>query len=191
MIIEKCLMPDISNKKDKAVNSFIAHSLGGAYLHLPNKTQKLLPLISRLVDKAKNEYEQARYYALEEEKEGKIPTWKIELTNRGQNIYFCSIVNNLENCINSISRLYKSLDRVEPNNNKEVKSAISKIRNSIEHMDERVSLESREGSISLNIFKDGLILELVNDTLSIKDLADELVSLNVRVINLLQKLSST
>lgn len=188
MIIEKCSMPDISYEKDKALSSFIAHSLGGAYLHLTEEKRRLLPLMARLVDKSKQEYLYAREAALEEEKESKLPFWKIEIRNKGQYIYAATIINHLENCINAISRIYKSLDRLEvnvvPNN------SISVIRNNIEHMDERISKEDRSGSVSLNISNDALQLELVNDYLSINDLAEEIVRLNKLTIKLLEELSS-
>lgn len=179
-------MPDISNIADKAVSCFLASSLIGHYSTKGENVHKYFAVVSRLIDKAKYEYLLAREAALEEEKEGKLSYEQLEKRNEGQYFYTNTITNHLENCINAVARIYKILRRLPSDYSFNTSSKAKKIRDSIEHIDERIA-NSVQGSVSLNIAEDASSVELVNEHLSMSDLADEIRILNKKILEFLQK----
>jgi hypothetical protein len=178
-------MLDISDLEPKAVASFLVSSLVGLIQKKSPEINKFSTISARLIDKAKNEYILAREKIIEEEKEGKLTHEEIENRDKGQYFFTCLIIDHLENCLNAISRIYK-LFRLLPSgyNSPQVKS-IKAVRNTIEHMDARIS-DAVGGSLSLNISEDALSIEIANDILSLDDLATEIRSLHKEILQIIQ-----
>ncbi len=99
----------------------------------------------RLLDKALEEYYEARKVNLAQIEEFKRPSGE-----HGTIIYIFNFTNHIETCINSVARLYKLLDRIksEPSSPilpREIRrlvetqsASIANIRNAIEHMDKLI-----------------------------------------------------
>lgn len=178
MIVEKCDMPDIV-VDGSALSRFMIGALIGAF---SQENGKLFPIIARLVDKARHEYLLARENAQQEEAETKLTFRQIEKRNQGQFLYMAPIVNHLENCINSLARTYKVLKQVDTSYSSEL-MGLNTIRNKIEHMDEKVAA-GKTGSTSLNISSDAKSVEILNDSLSLIDLAKEIEELHKKILKL-------
>lgn len=151
-MFEDCRMPDLSKRIEKVTPSFLASRFAGLNKKFSKKEfDHAISQIVRLSDKALYEYQIAR--------EGVIR--QIESSDE---ITFISVVNHLENCINSLSRVHKffkifndrEFSKTVP---KEIKTLAKKknesiidFRNTIEHMDEKVSEISRDGKSGTMMF---------------------------------------
>lgn len=175
MIVKNCKMPDISDLKPSVIGAFLLTSLVGLDKNKTKDEVSCFSVIARLIDKAKLEYLLAREAAIDEEKEGKLTAAEITKRNKGQYIFTCTIINHLENCLNALSRIYKLHKLLLPQHQfiTGKNQNIIKIRNHIEHIDDRI-IHSVPGSRSLNISEDALSIEIAGETLQINDLADEI-----------------
>lgn len=173
MLVIECKMPDISDLKPSVVSHFLLTSLAGFDKKHTKKTMVCLSVISRLIDKAIYEYSVARETAIEDEKENKLTYAEIMNRNDGQYMYMCPIINHLENCINALSRIFKLLALLPKEYSFAHQKQIVDVRNTIEHMDERIS-SSRQGSLSLNISKDALSVEITGQIIKLEDIADQI-----------------
>lgn len=183
-MIQQNKMPDISNLEPGAVACFLAHSLAGLTQKKSRDVQAFAVLAARLIDKAKNEYGAARDAATAEENEGRLSFEEIMERNNGQYFFTCAIMNHLENCINAVSRIYK-LFKLLPNRYASLsRNTVTKVRNAIEHMDEKVALG---GSTSLNLSSDALAIEITGETLSTKELAGEILALHAEIIKVITR----
>lgn len=157
-------IPEI-NRDGNLVSRLLAMVLVGFDRVLDNESRLYLRLLTRLADKAFNEYVFVKECLLE------------EIKNNDKLIYRIEIVNHLENCVGAISRVSKIIDKlangvslpdktrikkdfniyklISARTKKRIlKKNISNIRNRVEHIDE---------DIYLNKFKDGLFLDLSKD----------------------------
>jgi len=173
MLVRECNMPDISDLKHSVVGYFLLTSLAGFDKHHTKQSIKTLSVISRLIDKAKCEYQTARETAVEEEKENKLTYEEIMKRDSGQYMYTCPIINHLENCINALSRIFKLIKLLPKEYNFTHQKKIIDIRNTIEHMDERIS-SSKQGSLSLNISEDALSVEITGEVIKLEDIAEQI-----------------
>lgn len=186
MLIKKSNMPDISHLKPKATGCFLAGSLVGRDNGKPATEKKPLPVLARLIDKATNEYNLAKEAIEDEETETKMTFEEIIKRDQGQFIYTCTIIDHLENCITTLTRIYKIKEKHfghARNQN------LIDIRDSIEHVDERIRDANNEPPV-LNISEDSLVVEIAgryNGKISIKtkDIADEIVNLYNEIRKLL------
>ncbi len=166
-------MPDISDLKPSVVGHFLLTSLAGFDKKHTKKTMACLSVLSRLIDKAIYEYSIARETVIKDEKENKLTYEEIMNRNDGQYMYVCPIINHLENCINALSRIFKLLKLLPKEYTLAHQRKIDDIRNTIEHMDERIS-SSRQGSLSLNISEDALSVEITGQIIKLEDIADQI-----------------
>lgn len=178
MLVKESNMPDISHLGKKLVSIFLAGSLVGAHSTKAPIEKKLLPVLARLIDKAMHEYNIAKDYIEAEEAENKMSYEEIIKRNTGQYLYTCQIMDHLENCITTIARIYKIKEKHLGHQRNQ---GLVDIRDSIEHVDERIRDVIGEPPV-LNISEDSISLEIAardNGVLSIKtqDIADELAKL--------------
>lgn len=149
-------MPDISDLRTSAVGHFLAGSLIGAFQTLGKRYELSLAITARLIDKARYEYSQAREAAVAEERESAMSYEEILQRGQGQFLYTATITNHLENCINTLARIYAT--------NRDYRSSISptiiEMRNMMEHMDEKLS-ENTHGPISPDITEDASEIKIL------------------------------
>ena len=186
VLIEESNVPDISHLKPKATGCFLAGSLVGRNIGKPATEKKLLPILARLIDKAINEYNLTKEAIQAEKAETKMTFEEIIKRDQGQFIYTCTIIDHLENCITTLTRIYKIKEkhlRHARNQN------LIDIRDSIEHVDERIRDATNEPPV-LNISEDSLTVEIAGRSngkisIKIKDIADEIVNLYNEIRTLL------
>lgn len=179
-------MPDISHLKPKAVGCFLAGSLAGRDSGKTNVDRKILPVLARLIDKAIMEYTYAKELMEAEEAERKMSYNEILKRDQGQFIYTCSIIDHLENCVTTLARIYK-VKRKHLGHTKN--QDVMDIRDSIEHVDERIRDAIDEPSV-LNISEDSLIMEIAarnhgKISIETKDIAEEIIRLYKEIRKLL------
>jgi hypothetical protein len=102
----------------------------------------------RLVDKAVDEYEEARSLILAQIEEGQRSTE--EMARDGRYIYMSKFVDHMENCISTVRRILRFLDILKGNQEgllfsrtirKQIESLttpIVEVRNVVEHMDKKI-----------------------------------------------------
>ena len=102
----------------------------------------------RLIDKAISEYTQARALVIAQIAEGQQDLE--EVPKSVSNIYMFSFIDYMENCISTVRRILRFLERLKGNQDglmfnrsirKHIKSltaSIVNVRNAIEHMDEKI-----------------------------------------------------
>lgn len=179
VIASKCNMPELSGLDYPLINRLIVQLLVGekdfsieARLYRRN--------FIRLIDKAIEEYNNAREVLLEQIKTG------------GQGIYVITFTNQIENCLNAVRRLYLLLDRIKaekksPAIPKETRrmletqsKSIKSIRDAVEHIDSVI----RKGEIApgkpvmlvANKAEDGVIV--ADHEIKFKELALILKNMN-------------
>lgn len=187
MLIKESNMPDISHLKPKAIGCFLAGSLVGRDSNKTTTERKMLPILARLIDKAIIEYNLAKEAIEEEEAETKMTFDQIIKRDQGQFFYTCTIINHLENCITTLARIYKMKEnhlRHDRNQN------LIDIRDSIEHVDERIRDTVDEPPV-LNISEDSLVIEVAARNqgkifIKTKDIAKEIINLYKEIKKLLK-----
>lgn len=128
--------------------------LGGFDDVLDDQGKLYFRLLCRLVDKAANEYANAREYMIK------------EIENKDRLRYRFIIIDHLENCVNAISRAAKALksavkrksnllDYISKETLQEIidDRKIREIRNRIEHIDEDIQKGEFQGGLFLDIDK--------------------------------------
>jgi len=186
MLIKKSDMPNLSKLTPKVVPCFIAGCLAGRDYNKDNIGKKVLPILARLIDKAIDEYNYAKKFVEAEEAENKMPHETIKERNQGQFLYTCPIINHLENCITTLARIYKVKATYFGHTKKQ---DLLNMRNSIEHIDDRIR-DTIEESPVLNISEDSLIIEIAakdNGKIQIKtsSIAEEIINLYHEIKKLL------
>lgn len=178
-------MPDISDLGPIATGCFLASCLAGVDALKSEKDRKYITVLSRLIDKAKNEYIWAREAALAEEKETGLTYEEILTRDSGQYIYTCTIINHLENCINALSRIYKIVRKLNFDIDNKQDKAITDVRNCIEHMDKEIHA-GISGPVCLNISEDALYIYIGQNTkvkeLKIVDIANQIKTLHGQIV---------
>lgn len=175
-MFEECRMPNLSVKIEKVMPAFLTGRLSGlSKKYSKNKFNLAISQIARLIDKTLYEYQLTRNLVIE------------QINNPGT-FNFPAIINHLENCINSLARILKFLkvfndknkefDEIVP---KDIKNLINKIgskikdfRDTIEHMDEKISQDNSDNGnhwVSLFINKDASSIEILEYKLSTSTLA--------------------
>ena len=186
MLVKKTNMPDISYLKPKAVSCFIAGSLVGRDSDKTNIEKKMLPVLARLIDKAIMEYTRAKELMAAEEAESEMSYEEILKRDQGQFIYTCSIIDHLENCVTTLARIYKVKGRYMGHTKNQ---SIIDIRDSVEHVDERIRDAIDELPV-LNISEDSLVIEIAarnqgKVSIKTKDISEEIISLYNEIKKLL------
>jgi len=144
-IPSECKMPDLSDLKPLLGTLLLQEmfiGIGG----LSRKAQFYRKNFIRLVGKALREYQEARRAILNQIAEINRPPE--EMAKEGRILYILAFTDHIETCINTIARLYKLLKRMEkelpefpaqlPEQIKTQIESVISIRNTIEHMDERI-----------------------------------------------------
>lgn len=102
----------------------------------------------RLVDKAVDEYEEARKLVIAQVEEGRRSAE--EMTRDGRYIYMFKFVDHMENCICTVRRILRFFDWLKGNQEglqlerlarrqvEKLDSSLVAVRNTVEHMDERI-----------------------------------------------------
>lgn len=187
MLVIKSNIPCISHLKPKAICCFMAGSLVGRDSNKTIINRKVLSVLARLIDKAITEYNFAKEAIETEEIENKLTYEEIIARNQWQFLYTCVIINHLENCITTLARIYKIANRYLSH---EKKKELIDIRDSIEHIDQRIWNTDNEPP-TLNISEDSLAIEIAyknSGKISIKtdDIAKEIICLYNMIIGLLK-----
>ena len=145
-IPKECKMPDLSGL-DTLINRLLVQVMIGD----PGVSKKAALYrrnFVRLVDKALNEYHEAREAILAQIAEAKRPAKEME--KHGRQIFIFEFTDHIETCINAVARLFKLLERIKSEKQSpawprelrrllETKSeSIENARNAVEHIDERI-----------------------------------------------------
>lgn len=103
-IPKECKMPDLSNlNKDRLVQIYIIASLAAADRDLDKKFITYRKIFVRLVDKAIYEYLLVHEAVIN------------QINTKNGEICIFSTVDHLENCINTVRRLFSMFDRINTN----------------------------------------------------------------------------
>jgi hypothetical protein len=157
----QCKMPDLSDLDTPLWNRLIVRVAVGER-NISLKASLYRRNFIRLIDKALREYGDAR----------KVILAQIEEPSRLG--YVFKFTDHIENCINAVSRLFRLLDRicsekdspVFPRSLKKLvqtkNTLITKTRNSVEHIDERIQGDGYPGKpimLILNEETDGIVVD--------------------------------
>lgn len=149
---------------------------------LPLKTRLYRRNFVRLIDKAVSEYKKAQQETLcAQVEERNRPT---EELRRGRILYIFIFANHLENCLNAIRRLLNHLDKLKSdkggikidrtirNTIKSASTSLINIRDTVEHLDERIQKDKigPKESIMLSITDDQLGAKIAGTTISFAEL---------------------
>jgi len=172
----ECKIPDLSHLTEKkATSSYILTGLIGSDNNLDPKFVLFRKLFVRLADKAIYEYSMAREAVID------------QIKDKDGGIYIVPIINHLENCINSLRRLFHLFDHLKKAKYSPIffdrtlrklldskNEAIQGIRNSIEHIDNLIiNGKISEGqTIALDISEDSSKLVIGSKKISTNDLAN-------------------
>ena len=148
MIPSECGMEDLSDL-ERLLPAMI---LSLVFLHADKDVDRRIRLYRRvyvrLVDKAINEYSEARQLILAQIVEGRRSVE--DMTQDGRQIYMFGFVNHMENCILTVRRLLRFIDVLKGNRKglpipREIRRQIESltrdlvgIRDVVEHMEERI-----------------------------------------------------
>lgn len=129
-------------------------------------------LYIRLIDKAVDEYMEARALILKQIAEGQRNIE--EMTQNGRYIYMFKFVDHMENCISSVRRILRFLiilkgnqdglvfSRTIKNHIGSLTASIIDVRNTIEHMDERIQndviQENQPVMLKITDTQDGIMI---------------------------------
>jgi len=145
-IPSECKMPDLSDLRPLRGRLLVLLMVGGK--GLSQNTSLYIRNFVRLLDKSLEEYGEARETILAQIEEGKRPPG--EMMKQGRILHILAFTDHIETCINAIARLYKLLDGIKsepesPTLPRETRRLvetqtrpIKDIRDTIEHMDERI-----------------------------------------------------
>ena len=176
-------LPDLSHLHG-LVGNYLAASLAGFVDKHGLEFSRRLATVCRLVDKAKKEYQETRNLIGKDEKEREMSYEEIIKRNEGQYLYLISTIDYLENCLSAVSRIYKLLPELGIAHESDQARAIIDIRNSIEHVDERIS-RAVEGPLAPIISEGDLAVTVGGDSIKVKDLAEEIERIHQEVSNIL------
>jgi hypothetical protein len=172
-MIDSNNIPALAELEAKAISIFLAHTIGGSIQKKPEHEIKALALLARLIDKAKFEYLQVRDAIIKQEQENKLSIEEIIRRDQGQFIFTIQIINNLENCINTLGKIQKLMPLIDLEHKSERREIINKMRNSIEHIDHRIT-QNVTGSLSLAIYDESLTAEITDQRIKFVDLAEDI-----------------
>lgn len=155
-------MPELSRDKLKAM--YLAASLVSCGKQLSKEENIYLKVFVRLVDKAFNEYLFSRLLLLKE-----IDDNKFGDKREYRAIFIFGFWDHIENCINAIKRIYLifdkiksvkgnlNIDRIERRLIEKEKTIVNKMRDTVEHLDEKLqSIDTY--AISINSTQDGIFI---------------------------------
>lgn len=174
-ILKECKMPDLSHlTKIKLVSSYIISSLAASDRNLDKKFILYRKIFVRIVDKAIYEYLLVRETVFN------------QINAKSGEIYIFSAIDHLENCINSIRRLFYLFDHIKGNKEnpfiidkilrKSISSYFSQIkdvRDLIEHIDKDIQKGTIKDDqpIALKINENASKVSIGEYELSLLDLA--------------------
>ena len=151
MIPNECKMPDLSKLERLQGALMLRVVFTQADAKIGQKAALFRRVFIRLTDKAIVEYLEARSAIDYQVQESKRPAKEMKET--GRIIYMFSFSDHMENCINSVRRLLRLLERINsdkdaptiPRNKRRFLSSQGKklinLRDTFEHMDERIQLD--------------------------------------------------
>ncbi len=129
-------------------------------------------LFIRLLDKAVDEYNEARQLVVSQIAEGQRSSE--EMIKDGRHIYMFKFVDHMENCISSVRRILRFLDILKGNQDgmtfsrtirnqiKSITASIVDVRNTLEHMDERIQndviQENESVILKISDTQDGIMI---------------------------------
>jgi hypothetical protein len=150
-----CNMPELT--KGKIKSNYLAASIGSNGKKLSKEENIYLKIYIRLVDKAFNEYDFSRDYLIKDFEQG------------NNVIAIFGFWDHIENCINSIRRIYNIFDRIKSINGALIvdrierklietkKNIITDLRDTVEHLDEKIQIIDTY-VISINTKQDGIYI---------------------------------
>ena len=148
MIPKECKMPNLSELERLQGALTLRVVFTQTDVEFGRKTALLRRIFVRLIDKSISEYQEARKALDLQVQESKRSTKEMQET--GRIIYMFSFSDHMENCINSVRRLLRLLERINsekdapiiPRDKKRFLSSQGKrlidLRDAFEHMDERI-----------------------------------------------------
>ena len=171
--MNKYNIPDVSGVP-KVTHCYLAGSLTGTQVGMDKKIELLRKNFVRLIDKAIYEYQFAREAIID------------ELEEKNSIIHTIAIINHLENCINSIHRVFKLYDRIKksphaPKMDKILKKLaevyekpIRDMRHTLEHIDNEIQNDNiKDGqAVALKISKDYKSVEIAGCSMELLDITN-------------------
>jgi len=170
-IPSECKMPDLSGLDSSLKARLMVQALVGD----PGVSQEVglyRREFIRLVDKAEDEYQEARAAILAQIAEANRPAE--EMAKHGRQIFMFQFTDHIETCINAVRRLFRLLERIKSEKESleiptellelvEAKTnSIAHVRNAAQHMDERIEKGKRTSGepimLTLSKNEDGVVV---------------------------------
>lgn len=172
MVPTKIAIDDLSHLEKQLPNLVLKLAFGNADKDIDRKIALHRRQFVRLVDKALDEYHEARNMIVSQVREGERTTE--EMTRTGRGIYMFKFIDHIENCISTVRRILRYLAYLKGNQDglqipriarrqiDSVSSALVAVRDAIEHMDERIQnskiADNEPVMIKLIDSQDGIVL---------------------------------
>jgi hypothetical protein len=182
LIPTSCEMPDLSGSCPPITPSFLLQAAFFGNNGLSDRAALSRRTIVRLTDKTVSEYGQARNAVLSQLQERNRPPE--EMMRTGRVIYMFAFVDHMENCINACRRLlalFKHLANDPTISNRVAVQAalthalsrdVSNFRNTIEHMEERISTgQIEDRPVVLALSDDSAAIEVGKNSIALASLA--------------------
>lgn len=148
MIPTELKMEDLSKLEKLQPNLILNLVFAKGDRNISRRTALKRRLYIRLIDKSVDEYNEARNLIVAQIAEGQRSSE--EMSKDGRHIYMFKFIDHMENCISSVRRILRFLDILKGNQDglifsrtirKHIEwltSSIVDVRNTLEHMDERI-----------------------------------------------------
>jgi hypothetical protein len=149
----ECNMPDLSTLESQAAQgSFLLHQFIGAGVGFPPRMSSYRRNLIRLADKAVRDYMDARRYVLAQiQEQHRSPE---QMAREGRVIFSFLITDRLEDCIITVSRLFRYFEMIKSDPDRfplerllkrriaTLENSICRVRNLIEHLDRDICSET-------------------------------------------------
>lgn len=170
---QECKMPDLSDIELSAVNTYLLSSLVGENKGVSEDFELYRRSLVRLIDKAIIEYNEVRN-VIEQ-----------QIADKDGTIYIASIINHLENCINSTKRSFNFLDKIRRHKDavpldkiivrylRAHQNTLRHIRDAVEHADDDIQNGkiTKGKTIALSVSQDASEIVVFEYSFSTNDLA--------------------
>lgn len=148
MIPTECKMEDLSSLEKLQPNMLLNLVFGKIDKNFERKTAVYRKIVVRLIDKALDEYNEARSLIINQILEGKRSTE--EMTKKGRVIYMLKFVDHMENLIGTLRRILRLFEKLKGNMQglafprtirrqiESLSTPLVDLRNTIEHVDDAI-----------------------------------------------------
>lgn len=178
MIPTECKMEDLSSLEKLQPNMILNLVFSRVDANFERKTTVYRKIIVRLIDKALDEYNEARSLIVNQILEGKRSN--DDMRKKGRVIYMLKFVDHMENLIGTLRRILRLFEKLEGNTQglafprairrqiESLSTPLVELRNTIEHVEEAIQKDEikEDEPVMIKITKDQGGVEVGSNTIS-------------------------